>query len=223
MTKCTRFEDEGLLALELGEALSEHFSTCTECVQARKTYQTLIIAIADMDANDAPADNWQQEVLQSIGESEKTSAGKTFPSMAKIAASIAVLAIAALLVLQLERVPDSSEELVALVVDGDTIYRGVDAKVGDSLQLSFGKSKAPYSELRVYRDNRIYHHCDLVCIEKNRALRETIVIDAIGEYQSVLIQSDEAIPLPAKILDTDILLAREQGAKVVMAKIIIVR
>lgn len=222
MTNCTRFEDEGLLALERGEALSKHFSECVDCIEAQSAYLKLKNTLALMNADEHPADDWQQKVLQSIRQSQQTTR-RTITPLVKIAASVAMITITALLLLQFNNLPNSSEQLIVAVVSGSANYRGAEAKVGDSLQLSFDESNAKYSELRVYLDSRIHFLCNSECIEQNKDLSESVLLEAVGEYQSVLIQSHKPIVVPSNLLDADILLAREQGAKVVIAEVIIVR
>ena len=37
MNACARFEEEGLLAVEAGEELNEHFDDCPDCSAARSS------------------------------------------------------------------------------------------------------------------------------------------------------------------------------------------
>src|SRR5687768_6688898 len=40
-TRCDRFEAEALLLLEQGQPLDEHFSSCSDCLEARAAYDRL--------------------------------------------------------------------------------------------------------------------------------------------------------------------------------------
>ena len=50
MTECTRFEQEGLPALENGESLDEHFSTCETCIEEHRKFvklEKLLASVSD--------------------------------------------------------------------------------------------------------------------------------------------------------------------------------
>ena len=239
MIVCTRFEDEGLLALERGEALDEHFSECKECIEAQRVYRVLKSQLKGLGEGEQLTDDWQNHVLESIAKSKSEPNSQTMAQpghtdevrnveffkapMLKIAASFAVVAIVVLLLTSLNKIPQESAQLVATVVKSDINYRGGNAKVGDSLELSFNGVEGQHSEIRVYLDSKIYYQCKLDRVNAHDSVGCVVTMKAIGEYQSVLIVNDQQADIPAEKFDADILFARDSGLSVLLSEKVVVQ
>jgi TonB family protein len=67
---CDRFEREGILQIERGLPLDNHFETCGSCGQARQKYASLFAALPKSAPDVAPRMGWQSRVLQAAAEKE---------------------------------------------------------------------------------------------------------------------------------------------------------
>ncbi len=67
---CDRFEREGILQIERGLPLDNHFATCDSCGQAQQTYASLFAALPKSAPEVAPRMGWQSRVLQAAAEKE---------------------------------------------------------------------------------------------------------------------------------------------------------
>ncbi len=242
MSQCTRFETEGLLSLEKGHRLDEHFNSCKACAKEKDKYQALKSMISSAGAGSKPDPNWQAEVLSSIknAKSSKTR-NSVYLKYAMIAASFIMVSVIAFIFTQ-NMTPSSESPLLVTVVAGEKVYRGNTATIGDSLAITFSMSNSKFNQLAVYRDGRPFFSCSnqhctfdtkkyskkdaiLLDTEKidNNSIKVVTTLAAIGDYQTILIKSDQPIEFNASSFDQDALKARELGTKVIVGTSIHVR
>jgi hypothetical protein len=227
MSACRRFEEEGLLRLEEGLPLDDHFRSCPDCSNARSAYDRLRRDIASLGPFDAPA-GWDTRLRSRIAR--LSSAGKPSPwwlaaGAATAATILAVVVIPALLrmaaapVLRQEILPASEPAQRGQVASGAPVLPG------SRWLLTAETGGAPHAELRVYRNT------DLI-VQVTRAssgaraderLRALVLLDAIGRYQAALFTSRKPIPAPSGALDADFSTARAAGTKVQMTSEVTVR
>ena len=142
MTRCERFEDEGVLQLERGVPLDGHFDTCPDCRDARRVHAQLIQEIADLDRAVEPPASWQSQVWSRL-EQERDShsfwrshagapSGRRWISW--LAPAGAIVATAVLGVWLLGRSP-ATLSLNAEIIAGQSVRRGTDAHPGDLLRV----------------------------------------------------------------------------------------
>ncbi len=211
MTSCTRFEDEGLLLLEQGETLDEHFYTCEDCIAARKAYENLKASLHDIDDGAEPAPGWQDAVLAEVRASDASAGWRRWSAMA---AGLAAVAIVVSLVMT--QGPQTAG-IDVRVSSGETVYRSETAAVGDELEVTVSTGGAAHAEVRVYLDGeRLILACSDAspCSRDGRSISATLALTALGRYEAVLLLSDEPLPPPAGNLDADVLAARDSGATV---------
>ena len=225
MSDCTRFEDEGLAALERGEELDDHFKTCEDCVEAQHKYNRLKTLLTESRSADSPAEGWENEVLAAIRESENDEPSYGISKWyGSIAASIAVIGIVTMLFWQTGAPPPGSSLQVSLVA-GESVYRGSNGKIGDRLEVTVQAGDAAHKLIRVYRDDRLFSACapsQTNCVIAEDLSSATVVISAIGEYRVLLLQSDQQVQGFTGQLDADVQLARTLGAKVEISDVITV-
>lgn len=222
MINCTRFENEGLIALEQGLSLDIHFSTCEVCIEEQRKYTELKSMLHSTLKPDSLTLDWQQNVLDQIRAQPATSKvsnrKRWFGSLAAGMAAIGVLSI---LLLQ---APDNerSKILQQQLVTSDKLYRGDDANVGDELRITSPQSTFKFTQIRVYRNGRPFFSCgsEQTCeIDKqSNTVKASIKLSAVGEYQTVLIRSNQKLNVSNKNLDLDVLTARKFEAQVMLAK-----
>ena len=208
MTGCDRFEKEGLLLLEQGQPLDEHFSTCPDCLAARAAYDRLEEQLSQVGEEDEPAPDWQARVWEKIEQRPKRVWSFWW------LAPIAVAAMALFLVWLPGR---SAPGLQVEIERGASVRRGIAAQPGDLLHLSASTGGARHAEMRVYRnDTELVLRCEAEspC---------SVVLDGIGKYQPLLLHSENPIPPPASDLDTDTGAALDAGAEIEMGEEIDVR
>lgn len=247
MTRCNRFEEEALLRLERGLPLSEHFSTCPDCLQSRREYDRLKQAISESGDRATPPQGWEDRVRAVIEESGPTPAplseepaAHSFPSWA-----LWLAAAAALLLILGPLTGPAAISLNQQIVPGRDVYRGKGSGVSERLQdtalpndrlrLEATAGGRDYAEIRIYRNDRLVERCTLTSREAPLSRDglcgggggriEAAVNLAIGSYQALLLVSDR--PLPASVsgssLDSDAAMAQQAGAIVKMGKEIEVR
>ncbi len=112
-----------------------------------------------------------------------------------------------------------------LASSGQT-YRGAEAKIGDTMQITAPGSTQKTLQIRIYRDGRLFDSCGMQspCQLAEGVASRATKLSALGEYQTVLIQSDKGIEFAANRLEQDVVLAhKDAAARVTMGEIITVR
>ena len=219
---CDRFETEGLLRLERGEPLGEHFATCPDCLEARAVYERLRQDIAGIGADGEPPADWEARVWARIEERK----GK--PRWIWFLAPVGAAALAATLFFAVPRTP-SAPSIFQEVVAGGTVQRATGARPGDRLDLRAETAGSSHAELRIYRNgSELVLRCpsdssDSSCRRDGGEIRASLTFPSAGDYQAVLVLDDEPLPLPGKGLDPDAGAAFAQGAEVLLGDEISVR
>jgi hypothetical protein len=234
MSACRRFEEEGLLRLERGEELDEHFSTCAECRQAWQAYRALGAELRSLGGEEQPPAGWQAEVWRQIEERRGSPVPKpgTVPSgpwkrwlgPAMLAAA-AVLALVVLIPRWTQPVVTLS--LTASVQKGGETRRGAEeAQPGDRLILEARGPRRARLEIRLYRGEREWvARCPggEGCTVRPGRLRWEIPLAAVGTYQTALLESEGDLPAPGAGLDADCGAALRAGARLQLGPEITVR
>ncbi len=226
MIKCTRFENEGLLILEKGEELDEHFHNCEVCLEEQRKYQSLKALIFSSSLNSKPEPDWQSKVLGSVNNSNSSDPiKKNNYWYGKIAAGFAIIAVIGLFFQQLTTQSSLKPSLEISLISSGKLYRGENAKIGDQLIATVSPSVSVFTELRIYRDGRLYYSCNTnkQCNANEKLMKASIKLAAIGEYQVTLTQSNKKISLHSLTIDKDVLKARDLGAEVTVSKSVDVR
>jgi len=221
MNLCNRFEEEGLLILERGEELSEHFETCEECLKARKIYEQLADDIRIGFDNIEPPSNWRAAAFDQM-----KAASTNKPKRKVIGWSSALAAMLVAVVWTLNFLPNVEPSLTTSITKGGEVYRGQQIQPGDTLNIN-AITDASTVEIRVYLDDQsLVYRCGKLnaCSKIGNEIATSMELEGIGEYQALLIYSNAA--LTANItgsIDQDVLAVREQGATVIIAASITVR
>ena len=229
MSRCDRFEAEGLLLLEQGLPLDEHFATCPDCLAARAAYERLRAEIAALGAEDEPPVGWQARVWERLDQRRERRRprwpgwrGWIVPAGVGAAASLAALFLIFLIRPPAPRPPSLRVEVQA----GATVRRGGEAQPGDLLRLTAATGGARHAELRVYRnDTELVLRCstDRPCSRRGDELRAAVLLDAVGRYQPLLMRAESPLPAPVSDLDKDTSAALAAGADVRLGSEIVVR
>lgn len=222
---CERFEREGLLLLEQGAALPEHFATCADCIAARRACEGLRAELATAMAGEEPPLGWQARVKAEIAARRRSrGAWRRWLWLAGPA-----LAAAALLVLwvRTEREPGEKLALVVEVQEGTIVRRGKDAHPGDRLRLRGMTGGARFAELRVYRNDQgpfVSCSTEPPCRRVGETIELEFTFPAVGSYQPVILASENPIPAPSTgKLDPDAAEALTAGARVELGEGVRVR
>jgi hypothetical protein len=217
---CDRFESEGLLRLEQGLPLGDHFETCPDCLAARAAYDRLCNEIAAAGEQHEPPAHWQSRVWATVEARRK----KPFRSWRWLWVP-AGAAAAAVLILLVTLCGPEEPALAALRVEIEAgpgaVRRGGETHPGDRLVLRATTGAARYSELRVYRhDTALVLRCSTAppCLRKDNELRATLLLDAPGSYQSLLLLSAKPLPEPSSDLDRDSGAALAAGAEALLGR-----
>jgi hypothetical protein len=222
VSRCRRFEEEGLLRVERGLPLDdEHFVTCPDCQEAAAAYDRLRAGIAALGADLAPPERWQARVWQEV----ETRRARRFRWRPLVFAGGLAAALVAVLLLRAPP-PDAAIALRVEVQAGATSRRGEEARPGDSLALRADIGGAPHAELRVYRNDReLLLHCSdqPPCTRERGAIATALTLDSPGRYQPLLLVGEEPLPAPAGELDADAAAAAAAGATVKLGGEIVVR
>ena len=221
MTPCDRFEREGLLQMEQGFDLDEHYSTCAECRRARAAHEKLREGIAAAGRRHQPPVGWQQRVRSGIRTVEDRR-WAWMPQFGRpvwvgaLATAGVVLAAVALSVFPVRQVGGPVPLGLDVVIEtGPGQVRGDDqAQPGDRLTLRASIGSAPHWELRVYRNDReLILRCSTEppCRRIGDTVEAAVELPAIGRYQAVLLAGAEEPPEPVGNLDTDVDRATSAG------------
>lgn len=216
---CDRFEAEGLLRLERGEPLDEHFATCPDCREARAVYERLRQEIGEVGLEEEPPPGWEARVWQRLEERRRR------PRWLWIFTPLGAAALAATLFFALPRTP-STPSLVQEIVGGETVVRAASAHPGDRLELRAETAGSPHAELRVYRNDReLLLRCpgDSSCERTGSEIHAALTFPSAGAYQAVLVLDDEPLAAPGKGLDSDAGAVLDRGAQVLLGERVTVR
>ncbi|MEM7353995.1 MAG: hypothetical protein AAF657_24550 [Acidobacteriota bacterium] len=234
MSACRRFEQEGLLQLELGEEVDEHFATCPDCRAQKAAYADLTRRLEALGAEDAPPAGWQDEVRRRIARAPAAEA-KPRSRYRWAGAALAAAAVVALAILIPPVGGPADLTLRSTVERGDATFRGAEAaQPGDSLRLAATSDPTQYLELRVYRNERqLVARCvaapraspsgQAPCRQQDDTASLELLLDAVGRYQPVLLAAAEPLPTPIGDLDADCGAVLTAGGKIELGDEIIVR
>jgi hypothetical protein len=226
LSRCGRFEAEGLSLLEQGLPLDEHFATCPDCLAARAAYERLRVEIAALGAEDEPPVGWQARVWERLDQRRERRRlrwpgwrGWIVPAAVGVAASLATLFLI--------RPPEPRPPSLRVEVQaGTTVRRGGEAQPGDLLRLTAATGGARHAELRVYRnDTELVLRCstDRPCSRRGDEVRAAVLLDAVGRYQTLLMRAEKPLPSPVSDLEKDTSAALAAGADVRLGTEIVVR
>jgi hypothetical protein len=223
MSRCDRFETEGLLLLARELPLDEHFAACPDCLAARAAHERLRARIAALGEEDEPPVGWQARVRERIDQRrERRRRGWQWwlvPAAVGVAASLAALLLI--------RPPGPQPPSLRVEIQaGATVRRGGEAQPGDLLRLTAATGGARHAELRVYRnDTELVLRCSTgrPCSRRGEELRAAVPLDVIGRYQPILILSKNPLPSPESDLEKDTSAALATGADVRLGSEIVVR
>lgn len=216
---------EGLLLLEQGLPLDEHFATCPDCLAARAFYERLSVEMAGLGAEDEPPVGWKGRVWERIEQRQERRRsrwsgwrGWLVPVGAAVAASLALVLV---------RPPEPQPPSLSVEVQAAaTVRRGGEAQPGDLLRLTAVAGGAPYAELRVYRnDTELVLRCstERPCSRRKDEVRAAVLLDAVGRYQPLLMRADRPLPPPVSNLEKDTSAALAAKADVRLGAEIVVR
>jgi hypothetical protein len=226
MSACDRFEEEGLLRLEQGLPLDEHFATCSDCLAARAAYERLRGEIAAAGQEIEPPPGWQAGVWAAIEERRSARRRPRFGWLLLPAAAAAIVLAFVLL-----RRPEPPPAQLALAVEVEAgpgaVRRGAEAHPGDRLRLRASTAGASHAELRVYRNDRaLVLRCSTEppCRRRGDVLEAAFPLPAAGSYQPLLVTSGRPLPgTGAGGLDADVAAALGAGARTTLGNEIEVR
>jgi hypothetical protein len=225
VTRCKRFEQEGLMLLEQGRQLDEHFENCADCQNARVEYERLRARIKALGRDDAPSIGWEERVRAAL-HCRRTLAWWSPPRLAlAAAAAVALVAVATYLAPRFEA-PSSPSLVVETQIGRGPLRRGAQVHPDDILRLSARTGGARLAELRVYlNDGEVVLRCttEPPCVKNGDRLSATLRLSMAGLYQPVLLLSDGSLPQPEADLDKDVRDAVKAGAKLVMGTEVEVR
>jgi len=226
MRSCNRFETEGLIILQKGGQLDEHFSTCQSCVDAKQKYAALEQFIKAADSTTKPAEGWQQQVLESVGKPNKVEQSFWLKG---IAAGFATIMVIGLLVNQFSSHTPPPGSLEIMIASSDQVYRGTatnnEAKTGDFMELTAYPQNLGSLQIRVYRDGQLYDSCGATqpCRLNKRTASLRVEMKSQGEYTTLMTESNKEIIFIKNNLDLDVLLAHDLSAEVTVSDSINVR
>lgn len=226
MSRCDRFEAEGLFLLEQGLPFDEHFATCPDCRAARTAYEELSAEIAALGAGDEPPVGWQARVWGRLDQRRERRRPR-WTGWRGWMVPIGVGMAASLVAFFLLRPPGPQPaSLRAEVEAGTTVRRGGEAQAGDLLRLTAMAGGARHAELRIYRnDTELVLRCstDRPCTRRGDEVRAAVLLDAVGRYQPLLMRGERPLPHPGSDLEKDTSAALAAGADVKLGSEIVVR
>jgi hypothetical protein len=224
VTSCRRFETEGLLLLQEGRPLDEHFDRCPDCRAARDAYGSLEKQLAALASESVPPPEWQRDVWTVLARRPRP---VRVPRLLWMGAAAAAVILAVWVARRSVQPPAGGRVLVAEIERGGQAFRGTgDAHPGDVLVLQARVGTAPHAELRLYQDDRrLIAACSASppCYRGPAGLGARIVLPSIGSYQPVLLLSDSPLPAATGRLDEDSGEASRRGARVELGEPIAVR
>jgi hypothetical protein len=219
---CRRFETEGLLVLQQGGTLDEHFAACPECVSARAAYERLARRLGTLGVHEPPAD-WRDGVRAAL---DGGPGRRPVVAWAAAAAALALaLAAGATLWMRPRATPEAV--LTGTVESAPSSYRGKHApRPGDVLVLRARVGDARVAELRLYQDDRrLVGLCAIAapCVREDGVLTARFTLASAGAYQPLLVLSDRPLPAATGALDADAGAAHASGARALLGERVVVR
>ena len=227
MTRCERFEREGLLRIEQGLPLDPHFDSCPDCLEARRAYTRLTHEIAELDATVEPLAGWQERVWTRIRRDRQESRSESRGAwrLARWLIPVGAVAAVALFTFWPSALPaPAPPSIQAEILSGQATVRGLDAHPGDQLRVRATMSGHERAELRIYFNGLdVIATCSAIagvrtvtgpCLLDGDALVMTTTLKSLGTYQPVLIVSAQAVPGSAGNMNQDIGAAIQAGAQV---------
>lgn len=237
MIPCTRFEREGLLALERGEELDAHFERCADCLREREAYRALTDRLASLGAADRPPAGYEARVLERIAREQSpaptTRSSRSWGDTWRLALALAAAAVLAIWLVRGSPEPASRSSVrpsLAVMVHAeqdDGPMRSIDsAKPGDRLSVRAATAELPSAELRIWQgDDTLLVRCsDLPPCQRGPGTIEVeVALPTRGDYQVILAVSNRALPSPRPRLDDDIAAIEAAGGQLERAEPIRVR
>ncbi len=217
MNHCDRFEQEGLLKLEQGDSLDQHFSECDDCIEKGNAYQKIKMELKNMQQQWKAPQGWQDRVWETIAERQQGESQRwkwaVWPAAAAIAGVFLIFGVL---------LPNNAQVSINVSIEKtESATRGLNAKPGDELVIDAEIGNAEIAELLVYRnDNQLVLRCSdqPPCIRRGRRLQATVELQSIGNYQPVLVLAESVLPQLTHQLDVDASLVLESGARVELAE-----
>ncbi len=236
---CKRFDEEGLLLLERGAALGEHYDECPECLAQRRLHERMLATMAAPSADDdhvPPA--WEQRLRAALArEMEAMTPAPAPPPVAPQTmrpprpwapwrwASLGALATAAtttawMLVSPLLRAP-LPPSLAWTVAAASPLRRSAEVQRGSTLRFEATTGGHAVSEIRVYRDDDkqpvLACSAEAPCRRDGERLVAEWRVDGYGLYRVRLLVSRRPIPPPGQGYDRDTAAALDAGAEIIKA------
>ena len=224
MTRCDRFEREGIARLQQGLPLDDHFAGCPDCRAARAAYESLQRSLAEVGDGFEPPAGWQREIWAAIERRRRTRGRRWLWTLAPAGAAAALFAL--VLLRPVPPGPSAAALQVTVVPGAGSAHRGTDARPGDRLDLTATTAGSELVELRVYfNDTELVLSCssEAPCRRDNGRLHAAIELQRRGTYQGMLLASEREIPAALPDLDADSGAAIDAGATVELGPEIRVR
>jgi hypothetical protein len=236
MSPCTRFEREGLLALERGEELDPHFEGCADCIREREAYRALTARLASLGAEDRPPAGYEARILERIAhdQSPEPSTPSNGPwNTWRLALALAAAAVLAIWLVRGSPEPASRSDVrpsLAIMVHAeqdDGPMRSIDsAKPGDRLFVRAATGELPNVELRIWQGaDVLLVRCSEQppCQRGSGTIEVEVALPTRGDYEVILAVSERALPGPRPRLDDDIAAIEAAGGRLERAEPIRVR
>lgn len=218
--RCDRWEREGLLAAERGELLDAHFETCPDCLAARTAHEAVIARLVQTGQGWQPPGDWEARVMARIAREQPA---RKFGWWYVLFPALVAAGLAFALFRPVSPVGPADDTLALTlgVVDAQQVVRGENPKPGDALSLQVTAGHVTHIALRVYRDDRtLIYACGegRDCPRTGPNVAANVVMDAPGEYRTLVLGGPNPVPAPAGSLDADVARAREAGLQVVLGE-----
>jgi hypothetical protein len=239
MTRCNRFETEGLLALERGDELDPHFESCPDCRREREVYAQLCERIRDYASAEQPPADAEAKILELVARERETTASAKVPTRAWwIGIAVAAVLLALWLLPGIRgdrgstgRGPGISSDprltvSIAAAAQTNKPMRGDTAKPGDRAIVEATTGGFEHVELRVYSGaGELLVRCTDAppCRRTSDRVEAEIPLMTRGNYDIMLITSAATIANPGLALDQDIAAIEVAGGRIDRAARIEVR
>ena len=213
MSACSRFEDEALTRLEAGLALDDHFSTCPDCLAARRTYEQIQAGIRSLGSDQEPAEGWEGQVWQRI----RAQGARSRPRLPWwLTLPVAAALVVAVLIGRQAPVDPGLRLTVQVEHDEGQARRGDAARPGDRLTVSVTLPPTRYALLRIYQnESRLFCETSVQSdARRSVVLRSTCLLESAGRYQILALAADQPLPATLQSPDRDAGAALAMGARV---------
>jgi hypothetical protein len=208
VSACGRFESEGFLKWELGQAPDAHVLSCPECLARWRALERLGPALRQEPPVKPLPPQWKARVLAAAGE--PSSPRRRWSRAVWLTPVLAAASIA--LVLTVVRRGDRTDDLgrptldFALVAADSRRTRGHEsgeptvptAAVGDRLKLFGAAPAGGHFEVRVYRNGgELVFRCPPGCRVDGGRFEVDVPLQAPGRYEAFAAMSRKELPPPA--------------------------